>query len=194
MSPIVTAPEVIERAIAGDRQAFRIIYDQHVARVIRHVGRITGPSGDIEDIAQEVFVQAHRSLPRFRRDSSFNTWLYRLTFNVTVSAMRKRRLPVELSAVAQLGSSHDAWGKLTARESLRSLYAALNDVAPEQREAFLLYEVEGLSLNEIAELTGDAMNTVASRVRRTRERLRALLEITLPTNGYSASQAAGGKS
>ena len=156
--------------------AFRQLYDRHFDFVTRQVGRIMGPGGELEDVVQEVFVAVFRSLQSYRGDSRFTTWLYRLTYNVTVTHLRKRPKMVELSAWRPLKEPQAAWSRLEARDMVRVLYAALDNVPPEQREAFLLHEVEGLKLREIADLTGESINTIAARVRRTRERMQEVLE------------------
>ena len=168
--------DMIARAAAGDPAAFRSIYDQHLPGVIRHVARMLGSSAEVEDVVQEVFVQLHRSLPNFRGESKLSTWLYRLTWNVSITHIRRRRNVVELSALRALRLSHDEWGRLEARDRCKTLSAALDRLSQDVSEAFLLHEVEGLKLREISELTGDSINTVAARVRRARLRLRDALE------------------
>lgn len=168
--------ELIERAKAGDMRAFRGLYDAYFKRVIAHVGRIMGPGPEVEDVTQNVFIQVHRSLPSFKGDSKFSTWLYRVTWNVTVSHIRKRAPTVDLMALRQFAVNDEQWSKLEARDKLRTLHAAIADLPEDYREAFLLFEIEGNTLAEIAELKGESLNTVASRVRRSRERLRSRLE------------------
>lgn len=168
--------ELVERAGCGDMLAFRKLYDCYLRRTSAQVARILGPCPEIEDVVQEVFVQVHRSLHKFRGDSAFSTWLYRVTWNVSVSHLRRRSPTVDLPALRQFASTREAWGQLEAREKLRTLYAALDDLPDDYREAFVLFELEGMALNEIAEMTDTSLNTIASRVRRSRERLRALLE------------------
>jgi RNA polymerase sigma-70 factor (ECF subfamily) len=168
---------LVKRAGQGDMTAFRKLYDLHVRRVTCQVGRLLGPSGDIEDVVQEVFVQVYRSLGNFREESAFSTWLYRVAWNVAVSHLRRKAPPtVDLPALIQFTCERDQWDALQAREQLRTLYAALDELPADYREAFIMFEIDGCSLQEIAEMTGDTLNTVASRVRRSRERLRALLD------------------
>ncbi len=83
---------------------------------------------------------------------------------------------VDLPALRQFAATNELWSQLEAREKLRTMYAAMNDLPVDYREAFVLFELEGWSLAQISESTGDSINTIASRVRRSRERLRALLE------------------
>lgn len=166
----------IEAAAQGDVAAFRLLYDQHFDFVTRQVTRVMGPGGELEDVVQEVFVQVFRSLQNYRHESKFTTWLYRVAYNVTISHIRRTPRTVELADWRALREPISTWNALEARDMCRVLYSALEQVSEEQREAFLLFEVEGLKLREISEFTGESINTVAARVRRTRERLQAVLE------------------
>lgn len=169
---------LIRRAAGGDTDAFRQIYDEHVDYVIHHVGRLLGPRAEVEDAVQEVFVRVHRSLKNYRGECQFSTWLYRVTRNVAIDHLRRRKKTVSLDDWRTLRASGDAWKRLEARDQLRGLYAAMEKLNVDYREAFILYEVEGMKLREIADLTEVPIGTVASRVRRAREHLKALLEST----------------
>lgn len=178
----------VEAAAAGDVAAFRLLYDRHFDFVTRQVGRVMGPQfgsagGELEDVVQEVFVQVFRSLQNYRSESKFTTWLYRVAYNVTVSHLRRTPRTVELADWRTLREPISTWNKLEARDMCRVLYAALEQVADDQREAFLLFEVEGMKLREISELTGESINTVAARVRRTREKLQQVLEHAAGSGG-----------
>lgn len=170
----------IDAAAAGDVVAFRALYDEHFEFVHRQVARIVGPrgrgTGEVEDVVQEVFVQVFRSLSSYRNESKFTTWLYRLTYNVAVSHLRKSPRTVQLADWRPLHEPIDTWAMLEARDLCRVLYAAIEQVPEDHREAFMLFEIEGLKLREIADLTGEQINTVAARVRRTRQRLQQILE------------------
>ncbi|TXD35210.1 RNA polymerase sigma factor [Lujinxingia vulgaris] len=169
---------LITRAAAGDRVAFRQLYERHVGYVAHHVGRLVGPRGDLEDVVQEVFVQVHRCLADYRGDCTFTTWLYRVSRNVAIDHLRRRKKTVSLDDWRPLRQSGSSWRRLEARDQLRGLYAAMEKMPLDHREAFVLYEIEGMKLREIADLTGDPLNTVASRVRRARQDLREVLEAT----------------
>ncbi len=166
----------VEAAADGDMQAFRRLYDRFLPYVRHNVGRLLGPRPEVDDLVQDVFVEVHRCLGDFRHDSRFQTWLYRVTRNVTISHLRKRKKTVELSELQPLRANARTLSKIEARDQVRALYAVLDQVSVESREAFVLFEVEGLKLREIAEMTDSPINTVAARVRRTRERLRTFLE------------------
>ncbi len=171
---------LIQAAVEGDTQAFRLLYEEHLEQVILHVGRLLGPRADVEDAVQEVFVRVHRSLDQYRGDSKFSTWLYRVTRNVAIDHLRRQKKTVSLDDWRPLRATGEDWRRLEARDQLRGLYAALERLPPEYREAFVLYEVEGCKLREIAELTESPLGTVASRVRRAREQLREGLESAVP--------------
>jgi RNA polymerase sigma-70 factor (ECF subfamily) len=165
----------IAQAVAGDMLAFRALYDRYRGRVVAQVGRMIGPGADVDDVTQDVFVQVYRSLATFQGNARFSTWLWRITWNVTANHLRKTRKPVDMYMLRQLSAEPDTWNRLEARDLNRILGAALDQIGDDAREAFVLYEVEGLSLQEIADLTEQSLNTIASRVRRTRERLSTLL-------------------
>ncbi len=178
----------IAAAASGDVAAFRLLYDRHFDFVTRQVGRVMGPhfgrqGGELEDVVQDVFVQMFRSLHSYRSESKFTTWLYRVSYNVTISHLRKTPRTVELADWRTLREPASTWAKLEARDMCRVLYAALEQVPDDQRECFLLFEVEGMKLREISELTGESINTIAARVRRTRERLQQVLEQAGGTGG-----------
>lgn len=163
---------LVTRAAAGDRAAFRALYDASLPRIRRQVARLMGPPGaDVDDVVQEVYVQVHRALPRFRADSRVSTWMHRIAHNVACSALRKRRPVVDLATVRQFDLAPDAWRRLEARDLTRLLYSALDEVNDSAREAFVLYHLEGHTLDQIASLEGVSIHTIAARVRRTREKV-----------------------
>ncbi|MCB9508313.1 MAG: RNA polymerase sigma factor [Myxococcales bacterium] len=191
------------RAADGDRRAFRTLYDRHLARVRAQVGRLLGPSGrgadgrpsaDVDDVVQDVFVQLYRAVGTYRGDSAFTTWLYRLTWNVTVSHLRRRKTFVDLDALLPLQLSHDEWKRLEARDLMGVLYAALDEVSADARSAFVMFYVEGMTLQEIADLTGAPLNTIAARVRRSRERVASVLSAAAQPANPQAQIQSGGRS
>lgn len=150
----------------GDEAAFCELYRRHVDRVHRLVARILGPRGDVEDTVQEIFVQVNRSLDRFRGDSRFATWLHRIAVNVTMSVLRHGAR--ELLEPALREPDADPGEQLEAREEVLALYRALDAVPEHNRVAFVLFELEGMSLDEVAETTGVPLQAAAARLRRAR--------------------------
>ena len=175
MDPNDIDQNLVRLTVNGDMRAFRTLYDRHLRHVTAQVGRIMGPWNEVEDTVQEVFVQLHRALPSYRFDSRFTTWLYRITHNVTVSQIRKQSRQRHRDSLANIRLNDDEWGKLDARSQIKVLYAALEEVSEKNREAFVLHEIEGLPLKEVAEIANVSINTIAARVRRTRENLKQIL-------------------
>lgn len=168
--------ELARAAAGGDRHACRALYGATFRRVHGQVGRLLGWTPAVEDVVQEVYLEVFRSLASYHGDSAFTTWLFRVTYNVAVSHLRRQaRKPIELAPIKELSAAVNQ-PDFDARRQVRALYEALEDEPAESRECFVLYELEGLSLKEVAGLTSCALNTVASRIRRTRERLGRLLE------------------
>ena len=145
---------LVDLARNGDVEALGALFVAHAARVRRLLRSVLGPDDEIDDVAQEVFVQAHRSIRRFRGDSGFPTWLHRLAVNTAISHLRsraRRRARFEASPdapFASLGPSPAA--RAEARELVRRLFAILDALPVKRRVAFALFELEGLPLDGIA--------------------------------------------
>lgn len=158
-------PKTIRAAAAGDEQAFTTLMrsaQPHVWRFVRH---LLGDDEAAADVTQETFVRVHRSLARFRFDSRFSTWLFRIARNASVDEQRRmaRRQRI-VAAVARPEASGD--GALGAE-----LKAALATLSPRLREAFVLVEVFGLKYQDAAEVLDVPDGTVKSRVFRARLQL-----------------------
>lgn len=165
MSEIVP-DNLIEQCREGNEAAFRAVYYRTVDRVHGWVARFLGSDPDAKDVVQEVYLQVHRSIAHFRWEASFATWLHRITLNVTCSYLRRATRARNASPPAPVALDEEA--RLVARAEIRRLYEAMDRLSPEQRAAFALYELEGLSLQEIADLVGSSVPTVGSRLRRAR--------------------------
>jgi RNA polymerase sigma-70 factor (ECF subfamily) len=179
---------LIEAYRSGRREAFDELvrsYDAHVRRIL---GQLNAPAGDVEDLAQEVFLRIFRNLRHFRGQSSFYTWLYRITVNVFFDHNKKRkRADVRLSrlqnALGDASEIHRAsddpyyacYDALTQEKFERAI-----DALPEAfRTVVAMREVEDLSYEEIAVQTGISVGTVRSRLSRARARLKTLLRPAL---------------
>ena len=144
--------------------------------VNRRITRLIGYGRETDDVILEVFIQVYRSLGSFRQGEPFEPWLIGVTTNVARTHLRKRARTLDLAALLNFSVAADGWARLAARAKVRILHAALDQVADEAREAFVLHTLEGLTLAEIAENTGVSINTIAARVRRTRARLKGILD------------------
>ena len=174
-----------DAAAGGDRAAFEALVLRHQNRIVNYAMAVVRDAADAEDVAQETFLRAYRSLTRFRGDSSFKTWLYAIATNAARTGLdrrgRRRRREggsldddaAPLSADDVPAGGADAETALVRRESIDRALAAL---PPDLRVAVVLRDVEGLDYKEIAAATGAPIGTVESRIFRARRRLRPLLQ------------------
>lgn len=179
MLSTLTDMALLEEVKAGNMAAFRTLYYRHVDHIYGLVTRILGPSrGDREDVVQEVFFQAHRSVGQFQGRSSVATWLYRIAANVSYSHLRGVASKVVTTREVPSPASQMETGekRVDARRAIQKMYTLLDQLSAKNRMVFTLYEFEGLTLEQIAELLEIPLHTVASRLRRARERL--MREIT----------------
>lgn len=157
----VTDPMSVDRPLTWAE-----LYHRHVQDVARWAQRLGGPGVDTEDVVQEVFLAVHRKLPQFRGDSRPSTWLYRITENVVRHRRRKDRWARWLGGTAQEVAGERASPEplpsagLDARETSRRVYRALDQMKEKYRTVLILFELEELSGEEIAELTGARLATV----------------------------------
>lgn len=162
---------LVRKAQAGDAEAFRALYDANFGFALRTCLRLGLSEADAEDAVQETFAVAHRSLGRFS-DGRFPTWLYRIVANVTSARLRKIRVRDALLGRWLLReeplhpSPDEAFDEREAARKVREVVARL---APKKREVFALFELEGLSGEEIAERVGCPLATVWTRLHHARK-------------------------
>jgi RNA polymerase sigma-70 factor (ECF subfamily) len=172
--------QLIARAAGGDAVAFRRLYEAHRERVARLAYRVLGGHRDLEDVVQEVFVQVYKSLPDFRGQSKFGTWLHRVTINVVLMqrrAAKSRPIFTEASAVDQVASHNSPSPDEDAerRERVRAFGRLLDRLADKKRVVFVLHELEGVAPGEIAQIVGAPVLTVRTRLFYARRELEAML-------------------
>ena len=163
------------RARRLDADAFVELVERHDLSHRRLAFRLLGDSGRMDDVLQEAYVRAFRALPRFRGDSSLETWLYRIVYNACVDDLRRRREHETL----------EEWDDRLAAtpeepEERLDLAAALASLPPELRAVVLLVDAEGLSYAEAADVLGAPAGTIASRLNRARSHLQAVLKGETP--------------
>ncbi len=153
-----------ERARQGDAAAIGELLEKHGRRVHGRLYRLLGASAELDDLVQQTFVEAIRSLAGFRGDSSFATWLDRITCRVAYRSVPQRR-SVSLESVPDpVDETLDPHEKLRARETCFRLSRLLDRLTPKKRTAFVLHAVEGKPTREVAELVGANLATVKSRI------------------------------
>jgi len=179
-APAEAIDPLVARAKAGDAAAFQALFRQHRDSVARTVHRFLGPSADLEDVVQDVFVHVYRSLPSFRGDAKFTTWLYRLTANVTKMHLRRARSRPRFADVAVPEATDDATAgrpdELVERnERVEALYRLLDRLSEKKRTVLVLHDLEGLGAKEIAAIVDAPVLTVRTRLFYARKELYAAL-------------------
>jgi RNA polymerase sigma-70 factor (ECF subfamily) len=173
----------------GDVTAFEELYRRHEMRIWRYLERNVGNRATADELMQEVWFAVAREAPNYRAKARFTTWLFTIAHNRMIDWMRGSRPQVSLeqmgyeagSVIVQLTSDSSAgpFDATVAREQASALARALAELPSEQREAFLM-QVEGeLSIEEIAAICGTSFETIKSRLRYARGKLRnSLKEVT----------------
>jgi RNA polymerase sigma-70 factor (ECF subfamily) len=170
---------------AGDHQAFESLVRRYQRQVANLIYLTMGNRDDVDDIAQEVFIRVYRSLPKFKFDASFFSWLYRITRNLCIDEIRKRKIRRVLSldyltedTLEKNRKSKDytmASDSVLTEEKQQVIESALQRLKPEHREVLVLREYQDLSYDEIAETLGLRLEAVKSRIFRARMELKNLL-------------------
>jgi RNA polymerase sigma-70 factor (ECF subfamily) len=174
--------ELVRRAQANDREAYEELVKRHQQRVFAVASGILRRHEDVEDIAQQVFIKAYFSLKRFDGRAAFSTWLYRITLNECWDLLRKKKVRPLLyesdlseeqsqriaSAENADGAGPDILQRLETRQRVEMLLAGLEE---RDRLMLILKEVEGFSIEEIAEVLDLNANTVKVRLFRARRRV-----------------------
>jgi len=174
--------QLVRRAQKGDKVAFETLVQRHQHRVFAVARGILKRQEDVEDIAQQVFVKAYFSLKRFDQRAAFSTWLYKITVNECWDLLRKRKArPLVYEAdfseeqsrqytapEREASKAPDASDRMALREQLENMLSQLDK---RDRAMLVLKEVEGFSVEEIAESMGLNANTVKVRLFRARRRI-----------------------
>ena len=196
----MTEKELVLAAQKGKESAFEELVRAHEKKVYHLALRMCGNQEDAFEIAQEAFLSAWRGLRFFRGESSFSTWLYRLTSNAAIDYMRREKRQSTMSAVSlddeevfteptdPAPSPH----QLAEEGELRqALSRALLTLSPEHRQILLLRELQGMSYEEIADALELDLGTVKSRIARARGKLRKYLTANGNFSEYLPSNVTG---
>jgi len=171
--------QLVDATLAGDDHAFAELTLRHKSRVFGVASRFASNAAELEDICQEVFVQAYFKLRQYRRDSPFEHWVMRITTHKCYDYLRKRRRHgshVSVDAMLESGYEPSAPELPSPHPALERLHAALAQLSAEQRLVITLLELEDRSVQEIADLTGWSVGNVKVRAFRARAALRKILE------------------
>lgn len=165
---------LVRRAVEGDQRAFEQLFKKNAPWVYGRLRRMLGARADLEDLVQEVFLRAYRSLPNYRGQARFEAWLRRITACVAYDEIRSRRCSPRLELID--GEPVVARSKdMTEREAVRQMMRIIDGLPPNNRIVLLLHDVEGYTAEEIRTVVGvKSVNTVRSRLRLARAELHRL--------------------
>ncbi|MGQ9678767.1 MAG: RNA polymerase sigma factor [bacterium] len=167
--------ELVQSAQEGDLAAFEALIQNHSPALYRFIYRLVGDPVDAEELTQDTWVRGWQALSRFKKQSSFKTWLFKIGMNLAFN-LRKRRKPTEELNELVLASTQDepvAVFQQKRREEV--IKAALEKLPPDQRTALVLAVYEELSYKEIAEVMGRSVRAVDALLVRARNNLRQIL-------------------
>lgn len=187
---------LIERIKLGDTRAFEMLVVKYQRRIERLIGRMVRDTDLVQDIAQETFIRAYRAIPKFRGESAFYTWLYRIAINTAKKALVDLKRDPLVTESARAGRDEDGdetsrvenelsdgetpEALLASKQVAAAVNSAIEDLSQDLRQAITLREIDGLSYEDIAAVMNCPIGTVRSRIFRAREaiaeRLRPLLD------------------
>jgi RNA polymerase sigma-70 factor (ECF subfamily) len=178
--PVSSVPGRDRATTDVDVRDFKAVYDRWVLEVARWIRAMGGPAADRDDLLQEVFVVVHRRLPEFDGEN-LPGWLYRITAHQVRDFRRKLWVKHIFSRSVPLTESMPAPGptpvmSVEARQKRDFLEGLLSRLSLPLRTAFMLFEIEGYTAEEIAQMQGAPLNTVRARILRARKKLSALIE------------------
>ena len=171
----------IEQVLSGKVNAFTHIVGKHKDRVFNLAFRICGNHEEAEEVAQDAFLKAYRSLKSFRMKSSFSTWLYRIVYNTAISSVRARKKGL-LSLEDFPADATDFIGSNPGEEDAEREYRdslinfALQKVSDEERGLISLFYYEEMSTDEISEVTGISKANVKVKLFRARQKLYEIIQ------------------
>lgn len=184
--------ELVEQAQQGHMPAFEMLVNRYQQRVANAIAKLVKNRSEIEDVSQEVFIKVFRALPRFRGDSSFYTWVYRIAINtaknhLVAKSRRIQNTQVEYEEAESFSNNEehrnlDTPDAVYARGELEQVMTkAISQLPDDLKTAIILREVDGLSYDEIAAEMNCPIGTVRSRIFRARDAIDLALRPLLDT-------------
>jgi RNA polymerase sigma-70 factor (ECF subfamily) len=197
----------VERTLAGEREAYRVLVERHSRNVYRLAYRMTGNRHDAEEVVQEAFLRAYQKLRQFSGQANFGTWVYRIAANYAIDRMRqrasedsRRQLPsrpveegLEVDPVAIVSDPAPSPERLAQSAQLAArMKQALDLLTPAERTAIVMRHWEGCPIDEIAAVLKSSTNATKNTVFRAVAKLRKALEPF--SEAHSVARATGTQS
>lgn len=187
--------ELIQQLKQGNEAAFKIFVETHQDRVFNTALGIVQNAADAEDVAQEVFIQAYRSIGSFKGESKLSTWLYRITTTRSLDLLRSKKSKKRHGFLQRLFNDqgelqydppdfHHPGVALEQKENAAKLFKAIAKLPDNQKAAFTLHKLEGISYQEISEVLQTTISSVEMLMYRAKQNLKKMLE----TEGANPSQ------
>ncbi len=185
----MTEKELVRQSKAGNLDCFEELICAHQQKVYNIALRMLGNEQDAFDVSQEVFIKVYKNLNGFQENASFSTWVYRIATNTCLDFLRKaKERKKDISMDAQIAfddgeasfqledTSADIEEAILRKERMQVLYRAIDQLRDEHKKMIVLRELQGMSYQEIAEITGMNLGTVKSKMNRARLALKNALE------------------
>jgi RNA polymerase sigma-70 factor (ECF subfamily) len=192
----------VERTLAGDRDAFRVLVERHSPNVFRLAFRMTGNQYDAEEVVQEAFLRAYQKLSQFAARANFGTWVYRIAANYAIDRMRQRKSEdanrepapranddgIEVDTMSFVPDSAPNPERLAQSEQLAvHMRRALEQLTPAERTAFVMRHWGGSGIEEIAEALKSSSSAAKNTIFRSVQKLRRALEPFVEPHGQARS-------
>ncbi len=169
---------LVDRCLTGEPAATRELFRRHRSRVHACLFRVLGTNRDMDDLLQDAFLQVFQSLRSWRAEASLATWIDRVAVRCAYRYLTQRGRRVQTDPLgdddALPGDDAPGARRQLARDGVKRLYAALEELSPAARLAFTLHEIDGRSISEVAELVGSSVTATKLRVWRARNRIETI--------------------
>ena len=171
----------IEKILAGDTQAYTVLIDRYKDMVFSVALKMLRNREEAEEVAQDAFVKAYKKLNKFKGDSKFSTWLYRVVYNTCLDRIKKLKrsisvVPMEEITERQLKSVDNALDLMEKQERTEMIQKCLNLLSADESALLNLFYFDELSLQEISKITGTSKNNLKVKLFRSRKKLASILK------------------
>lgn len=179
--------EIIDKIVKGDKDAFRKLVDLYADKIFALTNKMIQNSADAEDITQEIFVKVYFSLSKYRKESSFSTWIYRITYNTIISKLRKKKTLIYKDdidySIKEIDDSEESkFDKIITEEKYIKLENALENLKPEDRFILLAFYKENKKISEIADITNQSIANIKVKLFRIKKSLAQTLSTQITNN------------
>ena len=179
-----TDENYIERVLNGDKSSYALLVERHKNMVFTIANRMLRNREEAEEVAQDAFLKAYKSLKKFKKESKFSTWLYKIVYNQCISELRKKKRPVhsiddEENHNTDIEDTYNKVDKLEDKDRKYYLEKAINLLSEDDRMIVTLYYHNELSTEEIAEILNMSVSNVKVKLYRSRKKLYDSLHVLL---------------